>query len=223
MSDDTTRAESTAGATDGEAARADDAAARPSRPQYGEYATPEEQRARIRQPDVTRALDTGASATEQPVAAPAFGEANAHLAHAAPSHPARETSVTAAAPPRPRMVDRIVTFALLAYGLVNVVSSFPTFLDYSLYADTMFALLGVDVELADPAAGRPWGIAAALVLAIGWLVTAAFSWWSVRRGRLSWWIPLVGGIVFTLVAGTLMVVPLMNDPAAWEALVGTLP
>ena len=61
----------------------------------------------------------------------------------------------------------------------------------------MFDLLGVDVELADPAAGRPWGIAAALVLAIGWLLTAALSWWSLRRGRLTWWIPVVGGIVFT--------------------------
>ena len=29
------------------------------RPQYGEYATPEEQRARIQQPDATWALETG--------------------------------------------------------------------------------------------------------------------------------------------------------------------
>ncbi len=29
------------------------------RPQYGEYATPEEQRARIQHPDVTWALETG--------------------------------------------------------------------------------------------------------------------------------------------------------------------
>lgn len=176
------------------------------RPQYGEYATPEEQRARIRQPDVTAALDNGrvavdaAPVTSAPVAAP----------------------TAPAAPARSRAVDRIVTFALLAYGLVNVISSFPAFLDYGSYADTLFSLLGADAELSDPAAGRPWGIAAAIVLAVGWFLTAAVSWWNVRRGRLSWWIPLVGGIVFTFAAGTLMFIPLINDPAVWDSLLDTM-
>ena len=77
-------------------------------------------------------------------------------------------------------------------------------------------------SVSDPAAGRPWGIAAALVLAIGWCATAAVSWWSLRRGRLTWWIPLVGGIVFTFAAGALMVVPLLSDPAVWEALIDSV-
>ncbi|WP_019181201.1 DUF6264 family protein [Microbacterium yannicii] len=176
------------------------------RPQYGEYATPEEQRARIRQPDVTAALDTGRAPIEEAPVAPAA------VARAAEP----------AAPTRSRAVDRIVTFALLAYGLVNVIASFPAFLDYGSYADTLFSLLGADAELSDPAAGRPWGIAAAIVLAVGWFLVAAVSWWNVRRGRLSWWIPLVGGIVFTVVAGTLMFIPLMNDPAVWDSLLDTM-
>lgn len=173
------------------------------RPQYGEYATPEEQRARIRQPDATSALETGRPAIP--------------AAEAAPAAPA-----AVGAPPRPRTVDRIATIALLAYGLFTVVSSFPAFLDYGAYAETMFAVMGVDAELADPAAGRPWGIAAALVLAVGWIATALLSWRSLRRGRLTWWIPLVAGAVFTFAAGMLMIVPLMNDPAVWDALVGGL-
>jgi Na+-driven multidrug efflux pump len=116
-------------------------------------------------------------------------------------------------------VDRIVTFALLAYGLVNVISSVPAFLDYGAYAETLLSMLGVDVQITDPAAGKAWGIAAVLVLAVGWCATAVVSWWSVRRGRLTWWIPLVGGILFTFVSGALMAVPLMNDPAVWQALV----
>ena len=175
------------------------------RPQYGEYATPEEQRARIRQPDATYALETGQAV----VSAPAVP---------APAVPAP----AAAAPPRSRVVDRIVTVSLLAYGLFNVLSSFPAFLDYAAYAQAMFAVMGVDAELADPAAGRPWGIAAAVLLSVGWIATALLSWASMRRGRLTWWIPLVAGIVFTFAAGTLMVVPLVNDPAAWDALVGSL-
>ncbi|MGK3950738.1 DUF6264 family protein [Microbacterium sp. I2] len=176
------------------------------RPQYGEYATPEEQRARIRQPDVTVALDAGRVVEQAaPVGAPAVAAPSADVV-----------------PTRRRAVDRIVTFALLAYGLVNVISSFPAFLDYSAYADTMFTVLGVEAELSDPASGRPWGIAAALLLTVGWLATAAVSWWSVSKGRLTWWIPLVAGVLFTFLAGVLMVIPLMNDPAAWEALLGTL-
>lgn len=175
-------------------------ASRP-RPQYGEYATPEEQRARIRQPDVTRALETGQSSASSAAPAASAGVAPAPAARVRP----------------PRFADRVATVALLAYGLFNVLSSFPAFLDYGAYADTMFSLLGVDAELTDPAAGRPWGIAAALILAAGWMGTALLSWWSLRRGRLTWWIPLVAGVVFTFIAGMLMVVPLMSDPGVWQA------
>jgi hypothetical protein len=177
------------------------------RPQYGEYATPEEQQARIRQPDVTIALDTGRPVEEAAaVGAPVAGAA----------------SGADIVPTRRRAVDRIVTFALLAYGLVNVISSFPAFLDYSAYADTLFTILGVEAELSDPASGRPWGIAAALLLTVAWLATAAVSWWNLSKGRLTWWIPLVAGVLFTFLAGVLMMIPLANDPAAWEALLGSL-
>jgi len=171
--------------------------ARP-RPQYGEYATPEEQRARIQEPAPWQVEPVAPIMTDAPV-------------DAAPAAP----PVTGK---RQHPVDRIVTFALLAYGLVNVLSSIPAFLDYGAYAETMLAMLGVDVQLSDAAAGDAWGIAAVLVLAIGWCVTAALSIWSMRRGRLTWWIPLVGGIVFSSAAGALMAAPLMNDPAVWQAL-----
>ncbi|WP_127475775.1 DUF6264 family protein [Microbacterium sulfonylureivorans] len=180
------------------------------RPQYGEYASPEEQRAHIREPAATWAYEPNA----------------ATQATAAPTAPAvaPAPSAGAAAEPRtrPRAVDRIVTFALLAYGLINVVSAFPALVDFVAYADTMFDLLGVDATLTDPAAGKPWGIAAALVLAFGWVLTAGLSWLSMRRGRLSWWIPLVGGVVFTLASGMLVLVPIMNDPAVWDALVSSV-
>ncbi|MGX5769390.1 DUF6264 family protein [Microbacterium trichothecenolyticum] len=168
------------------------------RPQYGEYATPEEQRARIQEP----------APWQVPPAAPVMTDAPAGSIPSAP----------VVAEKRHRPVDRIITFALLAYGLVNVITSIPAFLDYGTYAETMLGLMGVDAELSDPAAGRPWAVAAVLVLAIGWCLTAALSVWSMRRSRISWWIPLVGGIVFSLTAGLLMVAPLMNDPDVWQGL-----
>ncbi|MFE5407991.1 DUF6264 family protein [Microbacterium sp. NPDC056569] len=174
-----------------------DPRARP-RPQYGEYATPEEQRSRIQQPAPWQLEPVAPIMTDVPAdgipAAPAVAEKRQHP------------------------VDRIVTFALLAYGLVNVITSVPAFLDYGAYAETMLGVMGVDVEISDPSAGRAWAIAAVVVLAIGWCATAALSVWNMRRSRVTWWIPLVGGIVFSLTAGALMVVPLMNDPAVWQAL-----
>jgi len=177
------------------------------RPQYGEYATPEEQRARIQQPDLTRLLDTG----QDPDAL-----------HGAPAGTAVAAAVIDEAPiRRGRFVDRVATIALLVYGLVNVVTGIPGMINYESYVGTVFSLLGVDAQLSDPAAGRPWGLAAALLLAIGWLATAYLSWRSLRRGRVTWWIPLVAGIVFTFVSGILLMVPIVSDPTVWNAILDT--
>lgn len=171
-------------------------AARP-RPQYGEYATPEEQRARIQQPAPWQVE----ALTPEVAEAPGGG---------IPSPSNAETA------PRRHPVDRIVTFALLAYGLLTVIQSVPAFLDYAAYAETLFRMLGVDAPAIEPGTGSGWGIAASLVLGLGWIATAAVSWWNVRRGRLSWWIPVVGGVVFTGIAGTLMALPLVSDPALMQ-------
>jgi len=169
--------------------------ARRPRPQYGEYATPEEQRARIRQPaPEQRAPSMPPPQTPRPVVAPAIRTA------------------------RPRLLDRVVTLVLLGYGLVMVVTSIPTFVDYGVYAGQLLSILGLDVSLSDPAAGRGYGIAAAVVLAVLWLAAALLSWMSLARRRLTWWIPLVAGVVANLVTGVILTVPLMNDPAVWSAL-----
>lgn len=180
------------------------------RPQYGEYASPEEQRARIQQP---------APEWQQPVTPAAAVMAETVDAGIRSPQPVADAQ-PAGAPVRTHMVDRVVTIALLVYGLFNVVTSFPSFLDYGTYAETMFAVMGLDVTLTDPAAGRPYGIAAAVVLAIGWIATALVSLWSLRRGRLTWWIPLAAGVFFTFVTGVLMAIPLMSDPAVVKALLG---
>jgi len=179
------------------------------RPQYGEYATPEEQRARIKQPDLTRLLETGQDPDALNGAVPADSPSLASKPASAP---------VAGAMTRGRFTDRVVTIALLVYALVNVVTSIPSMIDYSGYVSTVLNLLGVDGELADPAAGRPWGLTAALVLAIGWLVTAYVSWRSLARGRITWWIPLVAGVVFTVITGVLLMVPIVSDPALWNAI-----
>lgn len=195
------------------------------RPQYGEYATPEEQRARIQQPDVTDALDTG-RAPDAGAAARADGPgggAGAWPGDRTGAGPGAEPAADGAGKrsARGRTIDRIATIGLLAYGFITMIGAIPSMIDYGAYAATMLETMGVDAELSDPAAGRPWAVGASLVLAAGWLATAALSAWRLRRDRVAWWVPLAGGILFTFVAGMLVAVPLMSDPAVWRALQGT--
>ncbi len=185
---------------------------RPDRPAYGEYATPEEQRARIQQPDATAALSSG-----QSLDVPAASSAPAPGTTASVVPPASDSAVPVR---RPRTLDRIATFGLLGYGLFNVLTSIPAFTDYATYANTLLDVMGVDAEFVG--GGRGWGVAAALVLGLGWLLTATITWRNLRRGRLTWWIPLVGGVVFTLTASVLLMVPLFTDPTIWNALVTTV-
>ena len=167
-------------------------------PKYGVYATPEEQRARIQKPDATWALETGESVTDAAV------PASASNAGAAPA---------AVDPARSRAIDRIITFALLAYALVNVAVAALALLDFPQYAATVFEVMGIPGEFTNLDGGQTWGAAAAVALVIGYLITA---WFSVRRimaGKVAWWVPLVGAVVTHLVVGALAIVPLMSDPA----------
>ncbi|WP_149084797.1 MULTISPECIES: DUF6264 family protein [Microbacterium] len=157
------------------------------RPRYGEIATPEEQRRAAGLPPVAEMVETAAPA---PTAEPA-----------------------AEAPARSHPVDRFATIALLAYGLVNVVVTGLSYLDIVPVMNQTMAMLGIEGEFTNYAAGRIWGTVAAVVLAVGWSVTAALSIRRLRRGRLTWWLPLVGAVVTVGIAALCLVVPMMGDPA----------
>lgn len=170
-------------------------ASRP-RPQYGEYATPEEQRARI----------------QQPAAAPSPHHSSLPPSVPGHAHPPTAPATTAAARPT-RTADRIITLALLAYGLVTVLSAIPQLWDFTGFAQTWMQVAGIDATFTNTAQGELWGRIAAFVFIGGWLLTAVLSWASLAARRLSWWIPLVGAIVTFIVATVCVTVPLVGDPA----------
>ncbi|MEW1833998.1 DUF6264 family protein [Microbacterium sp. NPDC079995] len=157
------------------------------RPQYGEYATPEQQRAAIHHPEPSPAASVD------------------------PPHPPTAPATTVAARPT-RMADRIITVALLAYGLVTVVGAIPQLVDFRSFADTWMEVAGVDGEFTNTAQGALWGGIGAAVFAVGWLVTAAWAWRSLARGRVSWWIPLVGAIATFVIVSVCLVIPIFGDP-----------
>lgn len=176
-----------------------DADARPSRPQYGEYATPEEQRARIQRPEVTDALESGVA-----------------------PQPAPTTPQAPQARARGPLVDRVITVVLLVYGLVSTVSTIVQLLDFPGYAERAAQILGVDATYTNLSAGYVWGAAASVVYGIGYLVTAVITWRRLARGRISFWVPLVGFVVTTLLAGVCITVALASDPAFLTSLTGAV-
>lgn len=176
------------------------------RPQYGEYATPEEQRARIRQPDATWALDNG----QDPAAHAAGGiRPPSSVAPAPSSAPAAVGAPVAAR----RRVDRVVASVLLGYGLVNVVLTILSLSDFSAFADEFFRTAGIDGTFTNLAAGRGWAAAASILLGLGWLAATLLTWRVARRGALVWWIPIVGAVLSWLLFTACIMVPLMSDPA----------
>jgi hypothetical protein len=166
-------------------------------PRYGEYATPEEQRARISHP----VHDAPEAPAAPPGPAPTWGMPSA-------AHPVRTG----------HPVDRVITIALLVYGAVNVALSLVSFVDLPAVADMTYRVMGIAGTFTDTPAARVWGIVAAVVLVLGYAATAWLSVRTLRRGRWAWWIPLVGAIATYVIVSVCVSIPLMADPAFVEYL-----
>lgn len=123
-----------------------------------------------------------------------------------------------AAPGRARPIDRLLTVMLLAYGLVTVIMSAISYLDPTSVLDESMRMLGIDADFTNYAQAKTWGIVAGVVLIVGWMVTAALSVTRLRARRLTWWVPVVGAVVFTLLAAICLTVPMVGDPAFVEYL-----
>ncbi|GAA3928506.1 DUF6264 family protein [Microbacterium soli] len=163
------------------------------RPQYGEYASPEEQRARAGLPP----LEQGPTASAQvpPVVTPG-----------------RDADRSQGA------AGRLITFVLLGFGLVNVLSSIPGLVDLSSALQQSLDLLGLEGTFTNHAGARTWGVAAAVVMLIGYAMTVWLSVRRIRRARSSWWIPLLGFVMTMIAVSICISVPMLGDPAFTKAL-----
>ena len=159
------------------------------RPQYGELATPEEQRRAAGLPPLDEVV------VEPVLAAPA------------------PEPVVDAARRRPHPVDRFVTIGLLAYGLINVVVTAVSYLDLTRVMNESMKILGIEGEFTNYEQGKIWGTIAAVVLVVGWSLTASASVRRLRRAKITWWVPLVGAAVTMLIASMCLAVPMFGDPA----------
>ncbi|HOA86096.1 MAG: hypothetical protein GX871_03865 [Microbacteriaceae bacterium] len=186
------------------------------RPEFGEYATPEEQQA-LRMP-----LDPRAS---HDPSAPLAQLASMENANYTPLPPAAAPGMPDAPPAPARrggLANRIVTLALLAYGLVSVLTTIPRYLDFASLANEAFQMAGIPGEFSNFAQGSTMGTAAAFILAVGFALTAWVAIRRLRRGQRAWWVPIVGSLVVNIPVVICLMTALMNDPAMidYASLVG---
>ena len=169
------------------------------RPQYGEYATPEEQRARAGLPPVEQMPTASAPAPAPPV----------------PQQPLAPTAPAARPASRAQV---LITAVMLGVGMVNVLSSIPQFLNLSATLQQTLKLMGGEGTFSNFAVARTWGIIAVLVLVAGFAATVWLSVRRIRRGRSSWWVPLVGFAVTMVAVSICVSVPMFGDPAFTQSL-----
>ena len=161
------------------------------RPQYGELATPEEQRRAAGLPPLDEIVAEPIVVTPAPTPAPAVD----------------------VAPRRVNRADRVVTIGLLVYGLFNVIFTAVSYLDLTRVMNESMKILGIDGEFTNYEQGKLWGTIAAVVLVVGWSLTAWASVRRLRRAKITWWVPLVGAAVTMLITSMCLAVPMFGDPA----------
>jgi hypothetical protein len=185
---------------------------RPPRPQYGEYATPEEQRAAIKQPadwQLQAATDAAAEHPAQPGLRPSDPGATQ-------PHWPQEESRPPQQPARASFGDRLVTFVLLGFGLSNVISSVTNAFEGGAVMRQSASTLGpTEEQLVDSMPGWLW-TGMAIVYSVIWLVALFASFAAIRRGRRSFWIPLTGAIVAAIVVLALMVIAVGQHPELFD-------
>jgi hypothetical protein len=167
------------------------------RPQFGAYASPEEQRARSGQDAPKHVSD--------PALVPRDMTPEETVA---PRRPGQRDQVSQGA-----LIDRIITVALMAFGLYSILGGIRVYTDpYSLVA----AIGMSGIELSDPGALRVAGIVSIVVMLIGWAGTVWILWRRNSRRKTMWWIALIAGVAFTIVGALIVAVPFAMDPAVLE-------
>ena len=192
---------------------------RRTRPQYGEYATPEEQRAAIKQPAEWQLedeqTDEQTDAAQQPPTPGAYqpGSGHAPAPHFPEHHDPHAYPYQRAQQQRVNPWDRLATIILLGLGLLNVIDMISNAASGGeLMRQSAETLGGSEEQLLDSVPDWLW-VASAVAYSIVWLVALVASLRAMRAGRISFWIPLVAGIVAGLLVIALLVIAVGENPA----------
>ena len=182
------------------------------RPQYGEYATPEQQ-----------AAAAGIPYRPHAHAAPPHGQVPA----AVPPPPAHDTRVGAPGPTSvqasSRRWDFVLSSLLLGYGLFSVIIGSAQYTDLAGLINTqLYSPQKIGTFVASPLSER-LGVVLVVSQIVLYVLTAAFTIARLRAGRIAFWIPVCGALLFGIVVFACLASLVLGDPAyqAWIAHLGT--
>lgn len=261
---------------------------RPERPAFGEYATPEEQRAAIRVPfDTEEGVPVVADAdtpvapvdhdghaasspasygervagAQRPSSKPSGQDAPSAAGPSGSSKPARSagrggngpvsgngsgtgnssgsangkqapggffanafgggssaaaTADGSAGGVAPARRDRLITYLLLAFGLLAVLNSVSGISALPVSVKQAFEQMNVTATPpTDLLITLGWITAG--IHAVMWVVALLWSLSAIRRGKLSWWIPVLCGVIFVVVATVVIFAGFATDPTIMDA------
>ena len=149
-------------------------------PQYGEYATPEQQAAAMGRKYV-------APEPEMDPAAPAQVLPQAYLARP------------------PGYANRFLTVFLLGLGAVSLLGNIPTFFSLATALKGAATAAGV-ASVTVPASANAAGIPILIANVVVYLAAVLLSIRALRRGRVSFYIPVAGFVIFVLVAWVIVAI-----------------
>jgi hypothetical protein len=195
-----------------------------SRPQYGEYASPEDQAKAIRVPILPpeQAAPAGPAPIEGSGAERAGTGPNAGSWlrpgqqgdwSGGPGTGQQEAGRSGDAARRlARTRDIGFTAALLAIGLFWVIVSIPGMADLPATIQQTYLMQGYTGQYGPVALGTAIGLIVNISQLVLWALTCALSVLVIRRRRRAFYIPLVGGAVSGLLVMVLTIVAMVNDP-----------
>jgi len=133
------------------------------------------------------------------------------------SHVSARADVPVAAPAvRPRRTwDIILTTALLALAVYDVIGGYSTFANLAPVMQSIYDQLSIG-QFASPALAAQWGLIANIARIAILLLVILVSLLLVSRRRLAFWVPLAGGALAVIVVLGCFMVIVASDPAYLE-------
>jgi hypothetical protein len=106
----------------------------------------------------------------------------------------------------------VLTTALLLFGVVDVVRTFPQFLDLAPVLRQLYLDQGIGEFTSDTAAAQA-GLVIGITRIVLLVITITVSLLLLSRHRIAFWVPLTGGALGVLVIIAALVVVMVGDPA----------
>jgi hypothetical protein len=118
----------------------------------------------------------------------------------------------------PARRDRLITYILLAFGLLAVLNSVSGISALPVSVKQAFEQMNVAATPpTDLLITLGWITAA--IHAVMWVVALLWSLSAIRRGKLSWWIPVLCGVIFVVIATVAIFAGFASDPTIMDAVI----